>query len=233
MQFASISFDIAIEEMWPTWIAGATLVNRASKALMGSSELLGWIQEQQITVLNLPTAYWHELVRELAESKRSMPESVRLVIVGGEKLRVRPISLGCSAEAIGFGGSIPMAQPKRSVIATSLSRIRRSRSRTIFPIGKPIANTEIYILNENLQAVAAGEPGELPHWRAGRRSRLPESAGDDCGEVHCRSVQEGTRANACTKLEIRRGFFQIDRLNLSGAPIFRVKSADTGLNSAD
>src|SRR4029077_19321244 len=42
MQFASISFDIAIEEIWPTWIAGATLVNRASKTLMGGSELLRW-----------------------------------------------------------------------------------------------------------------------------------------------------------------------------------------------
>ncbi len=161
MQFASISFDIAIEEMWPTWIAGATLVNRASKALMGSSELLGWIQEQQITVLNLPTAYWHELVRELAESKRSMPESVRLVIVGGEKASSAAYKswLQCGGDRVRWINTY--GPTEASVIATSFEPDQTKPIPDNLPIGRPIANTEIYILNENLQAVAAGEPGEL------------------------------------------------------------------------
>jgi len=161
MQFASISFDIAIEEMWPTWIAGATLVNRASKALMGSSELLGWIQEQQITVLNLPTAYWHELVRELAESKRSMPESVRLVIVGGEKASSAAYKswLQCGGDRVRWINTY--GPTEASVIATSYEPDRTKPIPDNLPIGKPIANTEIYILNENLHAVATGEPGEL------------------------------------------------------------------------
>ena len=161
MQFASISFDIAIEEMWPTWIAGATLVNRASKALMGSSELLGWIQEQQITVLNLPTAYWHELVRELAESKRRMPENVRLVIVGGEKASSAAYKswLQCGGDRVRWINTY--GPTEASVIATSYEPDQTKPIPDNLPIGKPIANTEIYILNENLQAVAAGEPGEL------------------------------------------------------------------------
>jgi amino acid adenylation domain-containing protein len=161
MQFASISFDIAIEEMWPTWIAGATLVNRASKALMGSSELLGWIQEQQITVLNLPTAYWHELVGELAESKRRMPENVRLVIVGGEKASNATYKswLQCGGDRVRWINTY--GPTEASVIATSFEPDQTKPIPDNLPIGKPIANTEIYILNENLQAVAAGEPGEL------------------------------------------------------------------------
>jgi amino acid adenylation domain-containing protein len=161
MQFASISFDIAIEEMWPTWIAGATLVNRASKALMGGSELLGWIQQQQITVLNLPTAYWHELVRELAESKRSMPESVRLVIVGGEKASSAAYKswLQCGGDRVRWINTY--GPTEASVIATSYEPDQTKPIPDNLPIGKPIANTEIYILNENLQAVAVGEPGEL------------------------------------------------------------------------
>ena len=38
-----------------------------------------------MTALDLPTAYWHELVRELSESTLHLPQSLRIVIVGGEK----------------------------------------------------------------------------------------------------------------------------------------------------
>jgi len=161
LQFASISFDIAIEEMWPTWIAGATLVARASKTLMGSSELLNWVREQRITVLNFPTAYWHEIVRELAESKRSMPQSVRLVIVGGEKASSAAYKswLQCGGDRVRWINTY--GPTEASVIATSYEPDRSIPIPDNLPIGRPIANTEIYILNEDLQPVPVGEPGEL------------------------------------------------------------------------
>jgi len=86
LQFSSISFDISIEEIFPTWVAGGTLVFRTEDTPLAASGFLRWIGEQKITVLNLPTAYWHELVHELSEpSTASLPESLRMVIVGGEK----------------------------------------------------------------------------------------------------------------------------------------------------
>src|SRR5258708_5997582 len=84
-QFASISFDIAIEEIFPTWISGGTLVVREEDASLAAGDFLRWVDEKRVTALDLPTAYWHELVRELSESSLSLPKSLRIVIVGGEK----------------------------------------------------------------------------------------------------------------------------------------------------
>ncbi len=91
-QFASISFDIAIEEIFPTWISGGSLIVREEDASLAVSDFLGWVEQNQVTALDLPTAYWHELVRELAESTVKLPKCLRLVIVGGEKASVRRAS---------------------------------------------------------------------------------------------------------------------------------------------
>jgi len=85
LQFSSIGFDIAVEEIFPTWFAGATVVLRSDQMSLAATDFLHWIKQQRITVLDLPTAYWHELVHELAESHEKLPERLRLVIVGGEK----------------------------------------------------------------------------------------------------------------------------------------------------
>ena len=85
LQFASISFDIAIEEILPTWFAGGCVIPRGDQVPLTASGFLQWIEEHKISALDLPTAYWHELVHELGESEHSLPESLRLVIVGGEK----------------------------------------------------------------------------------------------------------------------------------------------------
>ncbi|MGC2171188.1 MAG: AMP-binding protein, partial [Candidatus Sulfotelmatobacter sp.] len=57
LQFSSISFDIAIEEMFPTWLAGAAVVFRPEDLALPAAQFLGWVRERGITVLDLPTAY--------------------------------------------------------------------------------------------------------------------------------------------------------------------------------
>jgi len=94
LQFSSIGFDIAVEEIFPTWFAGATVVLRSDQMSLAATDFLHWIKQQRITVLDLPTAYWHELVHELAESHEKLPERLRLVIVGGKKLRHQPMHPG-------------------------------------------------------------------------------------------------------------------------------------------
>jgi len=161
LQFASISFDIAIEEIWPSWMAGATLVLRTAEMPMGASEFLGWIREQRLTVLNLPTAYWHELVRELAESGQTVPENLRLVIVGGEKASSAAYKSWLKAGGDRVRWINTYGPTEASVIATSYEPNPAQAVPQNLPIGRPIANTEIYILDENLKPVPVGTPGEL------------------------------------------------------------------------
>ncbi len=70
LQFASISFDAALEEILPTWHRGATLVLRPEGAAPAFDEFTRLLETAQITVLDLPTAYWHAWVAELAAGRR-------------------------------------------------------------------------------------------------------------------------------------------------------------------
>jgi len=161
LQFSSISFDIAIEEIWPTWIAGATLALRTERMPMGGSEFLHWIGQRQITVLDLPTAYWHEVVRELAESQQNLPEDLRLVIVGGEKASAAAYRAWLKSGADRVRWVNTYGPTEASVIATAYEPDPAKPVPENLPIGRPIANTEMYILDSNLQPTPIGTPGEL------------------------------------------------------------------------
>jgi non-ribosomal peptide synthetase component F len=62
LQFAPLSFDLAAEEIWMTLCTGATLVLRSDEMIGSASAFLRQCQEWRLTVIDLPTAYWHELV---------------------------------------------------------------------------------------------------------------------------------------------------------------------------
>ncbi len=161
LQFASISFDIAIEEIWPTLMTGATLVLRTANTLMSASEFLRWIRSERVTVLDLPTAYWHELVREMAETRQEMPESMRLVIVGGEKASSAAYKSWLEAGGRRVRWINTYGPTEASVIATSYEPNPAAPVEDNLPIGKAIANVQVHLLDEQLQPVANGQAGEL------------------------------------------------------------------------
>ena len=104
LQSASISFNIAVEEIFPSWSVGAAVILRTPDMLGSVPDFFDVCDREQITVLNLPTAFWHELVYGLAESDTQLPARVRLVVVGGEKALDRPTRTGCDSAEIGCGG---------------------------------------------------------------------------------------------------------------------------------
>lgn len=87
LQFAPLHFDASVEELFLPLLNGATVVMRHDAALESPAHLLRHASAQGLTVLDLPTAYWHELARAMEDDPflRAMwPESIRLVIIGGE-----------------------------------------------------------------------------------------------------------------------------------------------------
>ena len=85
LQFASLSFDAAAEEIFPTLARGGTLVLRTEDMIETVRTFLDKCREWGVTVLDLPTSYWHELVAVASEERLEIPESVRLMVVGGEQ----------------------------------------------------------------------------------------------------------------------------------------------------
>jgi amino acid adenylation domain-containing protein len=86
LQFAAISFDVALEEIVPTLLAGAALVLRDELMMTSPQAFCEVAAEQRITVLNLPTGFWQVLLRALEAGTAVLPPTVRLVIVGGERM---------------------------------------------------------------------------------------------------------------------------------------------------
>jgi amino acid adenylation domain-containing protein len=160
-QFASISFDIAIEEIFPTWIAGAALVIREEDASLAVGDFLRWVNERKVTALDLPTAYWHELVGELSESTLRLPESLRIVIVGGEKASSAALAAWHRLAGSRVRWVNTYGPTETSVIVTSFEPENWENIPSILPIGRPIANTRIHILDEHLQPLPVGIPGDL------------------------------------------------------------------------
>jgi amino acid adenylation domain-containing protein len=161
LQFASISFDIAIEEILPTWFAGGCVIPRGEHTPLTAAEFLRWIEAQEITVLDLPTAYWHELAHELAENEQALPESLRVVIVGGEKASSSAYSAWLKAGGARIRWINSYGPTEASVIATAYEPDPKKPFPDNLPIGRPIANVRLYVLDSELQPVPVGSPGEL------------------------------------------------------------------------
>jgi amino acid adenylation domain-containing protein len=86
LQFASLGWDTCLEEILPALTAGATVVFDDAAHSGSLPRFVRMLAEQRITMIDLPTAFWHELVLYLHEEQMSLPESVRLVVIGGERI---------------------------------------------------------------------------------------------------------------------------------------------------
>ena len=86
LQFASLGWDTCLEEILPALTAGATLVFDDAAHSHVFPRFLRMLADRQITVVDLPTAFWLELVHFLHEEQAVLPETLRLVVIGGERV---------------------------------------------------------------------------------------------------------------------------------------------------
>ncbi|HEX9733976.1 MAG TPA: non-ribosomal peptide synthase/polyketide synthase [Thermoanaerobaculia bacterium] len=162
-QHASLSFDASAEEIFPCLAAGATLVLPAGAVAGGAGELLGRLRRKRITVLDLPTAYWHELVADAAAGGAILPRSLRLLILGGEaasgeRLRTWRRLAAAQGRAIRVVNSYG---PTEATIVTTRRALGEEADAGDPPIGRPIANAAVHLLDARLRPVAIGVAGEL------------------------------------------------------------------------
>ena len=164
LQFCSIGFDASVEEMFPTWAAGATVVFRPEDLPLVGQEWLAWLRHQRITVMNLPTAYWHEWTRDMEESGERVPDGVRLVVVGGEKALGRTYrawvgrSGGRSRWINAYG---PAETTCMSTTYEAVPGAAATGDGPDPPIGRPLPNTSVRVIDAEGDPVARGEIGEL------------------------------------------------------------------------
>ncbi|MFO7587950.1 MAG: amino acid adenylation domain-containing protein, partial [Gemmatimonadota bacterium] len=160
LQFASVTFDAAVEEIFPTWIAGARLVLRPDRDLPTAEALLALVRSEGITVLDLPTAYWHALTSDLTRSGERLPDSLRLVILGGERASVERLRLWREIRGADHVTLLNTYGPTETTVVATAWKDDGGPLPGEVPIGRPLPNVRCYVLDGRLRPVPVGVPGE-------------------------------------------------------------------------
>jgi amino acid adenylation domain-containing protein len=164
LQFASMSCDTAVEEIFPCLASGAQLVLHSDSMSNPLTDLLQRCRDWRVSVVDLPTAYWHELVEAISPAPPTKLDKLRLVIVSGEQAST--IHLTRWRKAI--GDQVRLANtygPTEATVVSTLwdsrTAMKRDQPSAEIRLGRPIANTQVYILDEHLNPVPVGVPGEI------------------------------------------------------------------------
>ena len=160
MQFFSLNFDGSVEELFPPWLAGSTVILRTEEISSSIDLFLDFIRTRQISMVSLPTAYWHEWVHAMEKTSHDIPPCLKTVIVGGEAVSNAAYQDWKKQTWDQIKWFNSYGPTECTVVATIFSPEAQENVDKI-PIGIPIANTEIHVVDTNLNPVARGESGEL------------------------------------------------------------------------
>ncbi len=160
LQFASVAFDTHAEEIYPTLLAGAELVLLPESGAF-LPEFLASADGRSLTVLDLPASFWQELVTAGGGATATpWPPSLRLVIIGAE-------AFGSPAVSRWFATMPPSAQlintygPTETTIVATAGELGPGDCERRPSAGRPLAGTTVEVLDDLLEPVPAGVPGEL------------------------------------------------------------------------
>ena len=152
--FAPVSFDASILEIWGPLLNGGKLA--IFPAAFTSLKQLGEVlQRHKVTVLWLTAGLFHQMVEEHIDALRP----VRKLLAGGDVLPVPDVlkvlrELPETELINGYG-------PTENTTFTCCYSVPRNWNGRSVPIGKPISNTQVYILDKKQKPVPIGVPGEL------------------------------------------------------------------------
>ncbi len=164
LQFAPLHFDASVEEIYLALCSGATLVLRNDAMLESLPAFAEALAERRISVLDLPTAFWHELAYCFSEGQAALPDSVRLVIIGGEAALAERVARWRSSVAPSVVLLNTYGPTEATVICTSAVLAGPDAltwQGDAVPIGGPLGGVGIAVVDECLRPVGLGREGEL------------------------------------------------------------------------
>jgi amino acid adenylation domain-containing protein len=158
LQIAAMTFDVHIEEFFPAWAVGGCLVfPQDALSRTTANRLLAILRDREITLCELPTAYWLELVHSVNPTSASRPERMRRLLVGGER-----IPAAAYRQWLKFG--IPLTNVyglTETAVTSTTYQPSADFDRDALPVGQPMPHAAAYLLDESLAPVGRGLPGEI------------------------------------------------------------------------
>ncbi|MCU1239341.1 MAG: Peptide synthetase [Candidatus Acidoferrum typicum] len=148
---ASPGFDAAVWEIWPYLSAGASLRVPPETTRVSPRSLRDWMLAQRITVSFVPTP----IAQRLISLEWPTETSLRFLLTGADVLQQYP------PDGLPFTLVNNYGPTECTVVALSGAVTPNQRPAALPPVGRPISNTQIFLLDEELQQVPAGSIGEL------------------------------------------------------------------------
>lgn len=159
LQFASPSFDVWFEEVVPTALVGASLIIRDEMCARSIDYLMERVDEQRISVLQLPTAFFNEVVTELSRTRTKLPAIVRLVIIGGE--RANAASCARFSKAHREVRLVNAYGPTETTVTALAFAMQGEHVDGEVPIGRPLGDTLAWVADSCDHPCPPGAIGEL------------------------------------------------------------------------
>jgi nonribosomal peptide synthetase DhbF len=159
LQLAPIGFDVVLEEVLPALLSGATVVIPPEPLLESGADLTRYVAEHRITGFELTAPYWQEWVAQLVREQQAIPESVRFVAMGGE--RVLPGTVSAWRR---FG--VPLVHVYGLTEATCTSTYHRMEpgvddGMATPPLGRALPGVRVRLLDARMSPVPEGGIGEM------------------------------------------------------------------------
>ena len=160
LQYASLNFDVSFQEIFSTFAAGGTLVIAPQPVRIDIPALGSYIEKHRVERFHLPGT----VIQKLAEEFNSQPETlatIREFMVGGEQLQISRamVDLFSRLENCVLHNHYG---PTETHIVTSFQLHGTPETwPALPPLGRPVINTELYVLDAYLQPLPVGVPGEL------------------------------------------------------------------------
>ncbi|GAA2975207.1 amino acid adenylation domain-containing protein [Streptomyces enissocaesilis] len=159
LQLSPLSFDASLIELWGALLNGGTLVLPPS-GLPFPDQLKAALQRHRITTLLLVSPQLHVAVEQFPEELGRL----RQLLVGGDVLS--PASAAQLLPHLGDTRFLHVYGPTECTLFATWKPIETvDTTRATIPIGRPIANTQAYVLDEDLSPLPVGVPGHL--WLSG------------------------------------------------------------------
>lgn len=164
LQFFPLSFDASAEDIFPTLLSGAALVAPPDSLAYSPQELLTFCRQSEITAVHLPVVLWHHLVDNLFNHNVTLPTQLRVLSIGGESPSADHLKRwsAVTGDRVAFRN---MYGPTEATITATVYRrdaaMPAYERPTRVPIGRPLKNVSIHVLDSEMEPLSVGEPGEI------------------------------------------------------------------------
>lgn len=157
-QIAEVSFDASAFEIWGALTNGAKLTIIPNTIKIDIKKLIATFQQHKISISLLITSLFSRIIQE----NICYFPTVRVLLVGGEKLSARLLKDFFNSKCKNKPQLLNCYGPTEvATIATFYKILETDRHKDLIPIGKPISNTQTYVLDSNCKILPIGAQGNL------------------------------------------------------------------------